>query len=92
MMPSKKWKQWMRWHKRGIYPIALVFTTSIIRDGAINQLIDTINELSHIFKQLNQLVIDQGTLLDRIDYNIEQTVHQTRKANKQLKKVRNFAG
>lgn len=50
-------------------------------------MIDTINELSHIFKQLNQLVIDQGTLLDRIDYNIEETVENTKKAKKSLIKV-----
>jgi syntaxin 16 len=57
------------------------------RDAEINQLVDTMNELGHIFKQLNHLVIDQGNLLDRIDYNIEQTLHNTKKANVQLKKA-----
>ena len=53
----------------------------------INQLVDTMNELGDIFKQLNNLVIEQGNILDRIDYNIEQTLENTKKANKQLKKV-----
>jgi len=57
------------------------------RDQEINQLVDTMNELGHIFKELNHLVIDQGNLLDRIDYNIEQTLINTKKANVQLKKA-----
>ncbi len=32
----------------------------------------SIEELSVIFKELAVLVIDQGTVLDRIDYNMEQ--------------------
>lgn len=46
-----------------------------------------INGLATIFKQLNDLVIDQGTILDRIDYNVEQTVSNIQKANVQLRKV-----
>ena len=33
------------------------------------------------------MVIDQGTMLDRIDYNIEQVVTQSREANVQLTKA-----
>ena len=29
-------------------------------------------ELADIFKEIQVLVIDQGTVLDRIDFNIEQ--------------------
>jgi len=57
------------------------------RDAEINQLVDTMNELGTIFKQLNTLVIEQGNILDRIDYNIEQTLDNTKKANIQLKKA-----
>ena len=32
----------------------------------------SIEELSEIFKELAVLVIDQGTILDRIDFNMEQ--------------------
>lgn len=32
----------------------------------------SIEDLSTIFKELAVLVIDQGTILDRIDFNMEQ--------------------
>ena len=30
--------------------------------------------MAQIFKDLNQLVIEQGTIVDRIDYNMDQAV------------------
>lgn len=36
---------------------------------------------------MNQFVIDQGTVLDRIDFNIEDTLQKTHAANVELKKV-----
>ena len=39
----------------------------------------SINELASLFKELNVLVIEQGTILDRIDYNVEQTVERVKK-------------
>jgi hypothetical protein len=44
------------------------------RDKEIQQIARSIEELSQIFKELAILVIDQGTILDRIDYNMEQVV------------------
>ena len=37
------------------------------------------------------LVIDQGTMLDRIDYNVEQVVTQAKSANKELTKAKEAA-
>jgi len=57
------------------------------RDEDVNRLIDTINELSHLFKQMNHLVIEQGTLVDRIDYNLESAVSHVVKGKGQLRKA-----
>jgi len=65
------------------------------RERDIIQIAKSINELSDIFKDLALLVVDQGTILDRIDYNIEQTsqytadaVTELRQANTEQKKYR----
>jgi len=55
------------------------------RDSEINNLVTSINELSTIFKDLQMLVFEQGTILDRIDYNIEKAVEHHKDANKDLK-------
>mmetsp|Transcript_27025 Transcript_27025/g.62433 ORF Transcript_27025/g.62433 Transcript_27025/m.62433 type:complete len:308 (+) Transcript_27025:90-1013(+) len=47
----------------------------------------SINDLNTVFKELAVLVIDQGSILDRIDYNIEQVVDQSKEANVQLQKA-----
>ena len=44
------------------------------RDVEINRIAKSIEELAQIFKELAVLVIDQGTILDRIDYNMEQVL------------------
>jgi len=57
------------------------------RSGEICQIASSINDLHTIFKELAVLVIDQGSILDRIDYNIEQVVVQSEEANRQLQKA-----
>jgi len=42
------------------------------REQAINSVAESVTELAEIFKEIQVLVIDQGTVLDRIDFNIEQ--------------------
>ena len=58
-----------------------------VRNEEITKIAASITDLHTIFKELAVLVIDQGSILDRIDYNIEQVVHQSAEANKQLKKA-----
>ncbi|RLN44006.1 hypothetical protein BBJ28_00009726 [Nothophytophthora sp. Chile5] len=57
------------------------------RDEEIQRIATSITELATIFKELAVLVIDQGTILDRIDYNMEQVVEQTEKGIEELEKA-----
>ena len=47
----------------------------------------SVEDLAAIFKDLATLVIDQGTVLDRIDYNMDCVVEKTKAGVKQLTKV-----
>ena len=57
------------------------------RDEEISTLLDSINDLASIFKDLQVLVQHQGTILDRIDYNIEAALDNSKEAHKQLVKA-----
>ena len=57
------------------------------RDLEINSLVKSITELSVVFKEISILVNEQGTILDRIDYNIESTIENTKQAIKHLLKT-----
>ena len=57
------------------------------RDKEISAIAKNIEELSAIFKELAVLVIDQGTILDRIDYNMEAVVEHTKTGIQQLEKA-----
>ena len=57
------------------------------RDKEISTLVTSINELATIFKDLQTLVLEQGTILDRIDYNIDTAAESTKKAAEELKKA-----
>ncbi|KAJ3332111.1 hypothetical protein HDU76_001255 [Blyttiomyces sp. JEL0837] len=54
------------------------------RETQINDIVKSINGLAEVFKELQTLVIDQGTVLDRIDYNIEQVNVHMENAHVQL--------
>jgi syntaxin 16 len=55
-----------------------------VREEGINVLVNNISELALIFKELNMLVLDQGTILDRIDYNLTLSKENSKNAVKQL--------
>ena len=57
------------------------------RDKEIVGIAKSIEELGAIFKELAVLVIDQGTVLDRIDYNMEAVVEHTKEGIQQLEKA-----
>ena len=57
------------------------------RDNELNILLNSINDLAEIFKDMQSLVMEQGTILDRIDYNIERSIINIQESNKNLKKA-----
>lgn len=57
------------------------------REREINDIAKGIIELSDIFRELQSMVIDQGTMLDRIDYNVERMGTDVKGAEKELKVV-----
>ena len=54
------------------------------REQEINDIAKGIIELADIFRELQGMVIDQGTMLDRIDYNVERTLTDVKGADKEL--------
>lgn len=55
------------------------------REREIEKIAQGVIDLSNIFQELNSMVIDQGSLLDRIDYNVERTAEHVKEADKELK-------
>ncbi|PIL34155.1 transporter [Ganoderma sinense ZZ0214-1] len=54
------------------------------RDRELTEIAKSIAQLAELFKDLSALVIDQGTLLDSVEYNIEQTAVQMEDAVREL--------
>ncbi|KAJ3896292.1 t-SNARE [Lentinula edodes] len=54
------------------------------RDRELSEIAKSIASLAELFKDLSVLVIDQGTLLDSVEYNIEQTAIQVKDAVQEL--------
>jgi syntaxin 16 len=48
------------------------------RDEEIRKVVETIAELAQIMRDLSTLVVEQGTMLDRIDTNITQAAVKVR--------------
>ncbi|KAI5283995.1 hypothetical protein KEM54_001658, partial [Ascosphaera aggregata] len=55
------------------------------REREINDIAKGIIELSDIFKDLQAMIIDQGTMLDRIDFNVEKMTTEVKGAERELK-------
>ncbi|KAL3452441.1 t-SNARE [Aspergillus insuetus] len=60
------------------------------REREINDIAKGIIELSDIFRELQTMVIDQGTMLDRIDYNVERMHTDVQSAQKELNVATNY--
>eukprot|EP00033_Pygsuia_biforma_P003472 GCRY01003802.1.p1 GENE.GCRY01003802.1~~GCRY01003802.1.p1 ORF type:complete len:297 (-),score=40.47 GCRY01003802.1:12-902(-) len=57
------------------------------RSEAVEAIARSVVEIAEIFNDLSILVIEQGTILDRIDYNLEQTAVHTEQAVSELQKA-----
>ncbi|KAG4911293.1 hypothetical protein AAZX31_20G224600 [Glycine max] len=60
---------------------------TVEREKEIQQVVESVNELAQIMKDLSVLVIDQGTIVDRIDYNIQNVATTVEDGLKQLQKA-----
>lgn len=60
---------------------------TVEREREIQQVVESVNELAQIMKDLSVLVIDQGTIVDRIDHNIQNVASTVEDGLKQLQKA-----
>jgi syntaxin 16 len=60
------------------------------REQEITKLAQGVLEVSSIFKEMQNMVIEQGTVLDRIDYNIENTKVDLKQANQELNRATHY--
>lgn len=57
------------------------------REQEVTKIVKSIVDLNDIFKDLASMVQEQGTVLDRIDYNVEQTQTTVSEGLKQLRQA-----
>jgi len=79
-----------RFSAQQMMQLALAERQTEEREKAINQVTESVGELAEIFKEIQVLVIDQGTILDRIDYNIEQAADRVGHAVVELNKANEY--
>jgi syntaxin 16 len=59
-------------------------TTITQREREIEDIAQSIIDLANIFQEIQTMVIDQGSMLDRIDYNVEKMATEVKAADKEL--------
>ncbi|XP_042870997.1 syntaxin-16-like [Penaeus japonicus] len=60
------------------------------RDRTVQHILQSTIQLNQLFRDVAQLVSDQGTILDRIDFNVEHAALKVEDGAKQLKKAENY--
>lgn len=59
-------------------------------DKDINRLAESVSSLHDMFKHMNEIVYEQGQIVDRIDYNVDQALIKIEKGNKELTAARDY--
>jgi syntaxin 16 len=67
--------------------LALIEQQSNSREKEIIRIAQSVNQLATLFRELHTLVIDQGTVLDRIDYNIATSLDKIQRGTKDLEEA-----
>ena len=60
------------------------------RDIQLNNLLNSVNDLAQIFKDMQTLVMEQGSILDRIDYNIDIAATNVTSGKKSIVKANEY--
>lgn len=60
------------------------------REKEVMNIVKSIVDLNQVYKDLSQMVEEQGTILDRIDYNVEATQTRVYEGYKQLQKAERY--
>lgn len=64
--------------------------TLVRRDNQLNDLLNNVNDLAQIFKDMQNLVMEQGSILDRIDYNIDVASTNVTSGKKSIEKANKY--
>ena len=60
------------------------------RDNELSLLLNNVNELTTIFKDIQTIVMEQGSILDRIDYNLEIAGHNVLKSKNSIRNANEY--
>ncbi|KAF8288857.1 vesicle-associated membrane protein,syntaxin-like [Trypanosoma cruzi cruzi] len=58
----------------------------------VQEILKSVTELHEMFKELGAMVVEQGSILDRIDFNVQQTQIDVKRSVAELKKAREKQG